>query len=77
LKRREVTVTEHKPGDQNETVSLLEKILVFQLYKMGVPQDRIAKTVARQKAWVNELVRGIPKGGTFDGDQGKNKRRKR
>jgi hypothetical protein len=38
-------------------------MLVFQLYVLGVPQDRIAKTVGRQKAWVNALLKGIPKGG--------------
>jgi len=38
-------------------------MLVFQLYALGVPQDRIAKIVGRQKAWVNDLLKGIPKGG--------------
>jgi hypothetical protein len=39
-----------KALDQDRTADLLEKLLVFQLYSLGVPQERIAKTVGRQKA---------------------------
>lgn len=52
-----------KRVEEENTVNLLQKMLVFQLYALGVPQDRIAKTVGRQKAWVNDLLKGIPKGG--------------
>jgi hypothetical protein len=62
--------------EKSESINLLTKILVFQLLAMGVPQDRIAKTVGRQKAWVNNLVKGIPKGGRFDGNQEKSKKGK-
>jgi hypothetical protein len=50
-------------ADEENTIDLLQKMLVFQLYALGVPQDRIAKTVGRQTAWVNDLLKGIPKGG--------------
>jgi hypothetical protein len=62
---------------QERTVDLLEKILVFQLYALGVPQERIAKTVGRQTVWVNDLVRGIPKGGKSDDNQAKSKKANR
>lgn len=65
-----------KGGEQNETVNLLEKILVFQLYALGVRQERIAKTVRRQTTWVNDLVKGIPKGGKCDGNKEKAKKAK-
>lgn len=55
-----------KPETPNHVAELLEKLLVFQLHALGVPQDRIAKAVGRQKAWVNDLVRGLPKGGRED-----------
>ncbi len=45
----------------DRTNELLEKILIFQLFDLGVPQDRIAKTLGKQKAWVNALLKGIPK----------------
>lgn len=65
-----------KSKEQNKTVDLLEKMLVFQLYALGVPQERIAKTVGRQTVWVNDLVKGIPKGGKSDGNQAKVKKAK-
>jgi len=52
-----------KNVEEENTVDLLQKMLVYQLYGLGVSQERIAKTVGRQKAWVNDLVKGIPKGG--------------
>jgi len=62
---------------KDRTVDLLEKMLVFQLYGLGVPQERIAKTVGRQRVWVNDLVKGIPKGGKSYGNQEKSKKAKR
>ena len=52
-----------KSVEEENSIDLLQKMLVFQLYALGVSQERIAKTVGRQKAWVNDLVKGIPKGG--------------
>ncbi len=47
--------------NEKSIAELLEKMLVFQLYGMGVTQDRIAEKVGRRKAWVNDLVKGLPK----------------
>lgn len=63
-----------KRAEQDRTADLLEKLLVFQLYALGVPQERIAKTVGRQKAWVNDLVKGMPKGGKANGGQAQAKK---
>ena len=60
--------------DDNRTADLLEMLLVFQLHDMGVPQDRIAKTLGRQKAWVNVLITAIPKGGKASGSQAPTKK---
>jgi hypothetical protein len=63
-----------KKGDEKDrTAELLEKMLVFQLWVLGIPQGRIAATVGRQRAWVNNLLKGIPKGGKSDGDKEKGK----
>lgn len=57
--------------EKKEIINLLTKILVFQLFSMGAPQDKIARTVGKQKAWVNDLLKGIPKGGKGDGGKKK------
>ncbi len=62
---------------QDRPAELLEKLLVFQLYALGASQDRIAKAVGRGKAWVNDLVKGLPKGGRPDGGQAQGKKAKR
>ena len=49
--------------EEENTIDLLQKMFVFQLYALGVSQERIAKTVGKQRAWVNDLLKGIPKGG--------------
>lgn len=64
-------------GNPDRAADLLEKLLVFQLYGLGATQDRIARAVGRQKAWVNDLVRGLPKGGRSDGGQAKGKKAKK
>ena len=47
-------------AEKSERVAdLLEKILVFQLFELGMPQERIAKTVGRQTRWVNTLLKGV------------------
>jgi hypothetical protein len=66
-----------RSSKQEGTVDLLQKMLVFQLYVLGVPQERIAKTVGKQTVWVNDLVKGIPKGGKSDGVKGKSKNPKK
>ena len=64
-----------KKSRQNpdRVADLFEKILVFQTYGLGVSQDRIARAVGRQKAWFNELVKGLPKGGWSDGEKAQGK----
>jgi hypothetical protein len=66
-----------KSLEEDAEVDLLQKMLVFQLYTLGVPQERIAKIVGRQTAWVNGLLKGIPKGGKSDASQAKAKKAKR
>jgi hypothetical protein len=51
----------YEPGQRD--IELLEKLLVVQLFSLGATQDQIARIVGRQKAWVNGIVRGIPKKG--------------
>ena len=58
----------NRNNEKADVEDLLRKILVFQLYALGLPQDRIAKTVGRQKAWVNDLVKVVTKGGKQNGD---------
>lgn len=65
-----------KSLEEDASVDLLQKMLVFQLYTLGIPQERIAKTVGRQTVWVNNLVKGIPKGGKSDANQAKTKKAK-
>jgi hypothetical protein len=52
-----------KAADGDPAVVLLEKLLVIQLYSMGATQDKIARTVGRQKLWVNAMLKGIPRMG--------------
>jgi hypothetical protein len=70
-------VPKKKPDNQDPSAKLLEKILVFQLYGLGAPQGRIAKAVGRGTTWVNDLLKGLPKGGRPDGDQAQGKKAKR
>jgi len=67
-------VPKKKRDNPDRAVELLEKLLIFQLYALGAAQDRIARAVGRQKAWVNELVKGLPKGGRSDGGQAQSKK---
>ncbi len=52
-----------KGNELDRTIELLERILVFQLYALGVPQPRIAKITEKSAGWVNSLVKGIPRSG--------------
>ncbi len=65
--------TQDKP---DRSIDLLEKLLVFQLYALGAPQDRIAKIVGRRRAWIDQLIKGVPKGGWADGGQAQGKKTK-
>ena len=49
----------HEAGER--TTELLERLLVVHLYGLGASQDYIARVVGRQKAWVNAMLKGIPK----------------
>jgi len=62
--------------EKDETVSLITKMLVFQLFNMGANQRKIAKIVGKKKAWVNDLLKGIQKGGKSDDDKKKSKKGK-
>jgi hypothetical protein len=48
-------------SSDNRVTELLEKLLVMQMHAMGATQDQIAKTVGRQKLWVNGLLKKIPR----------------
>jgi hypothetical protein len=50
-------------GEDGKVEELLQKLLVLQMFSMGVPQEKIAKTVGRQRQWVTELLKGIPRKG--------------
>jgi hypothetical protein len=60
----------------DRAVELLEMTLVCHLYALGATQNRIAKAVGRQTAWVNEFLKGLPKGGRSDGGQAQSKKGK-
>jgi len=51
----------NRDSSGNRLTELLEKLLVMQMDAMGATQNQIAKTVGRQKLWVNGLVRKIPR----------------
>src|SRR5581483_6947548 len=78
-KRRTIAMAKKTYDKEQRSADLLEKLLVFKLYALGATQDRIAKAVGRQKAWVNELVKGVPNGGQSGGreTQGKTETRRR
>lgn len=62
-----------KQTDMTRLGDLLEKLLVFQMHNMRMSQDRIAKAVGRKKAWVNNLLKGLPRGRRSDGERVKGK----
>lgn len=66
-----------KRQQRDRSADLLEKLLVLELFALGASQDRIARTVGRQKAWVNEMVKGLRKGGRSRGGQAQGKTAKR
>ena len=74
--KKRLNMPSKKGEEKDRTAELLEKMLVFQLWALGIPQGRIATTVGRQRAWVNNLIKGIPKGGKSDGEKEKGKKAK-
>ena len=46
---------------EGRSVELLEKIVLLQLYALGATQDKIAKVLGKQKAWVNDCLKSVPK----------------
>ena len=52
-----------KPADMERLSELLEKQLIVQLHTLGASQNKIAQVVGRQTAWVNALLKGLPKEG--------------
>lgn len=70
-----------KREPENPTADLLRKLLILQMHSLGAAQDRIAKAVGRQKAWVNGFLKTLPKGGGQDGQtkgkEGKRRPRRR
>jgi len=69
-------VTKKRRDNPDRAVELLERLLVIQLYALGAAQNCIAKVVGRQTAWVNKLLKGLPKGGRSDGGKGQGKKAK-
>lgn len=45
----------------DRTVRLLETLVLLHLHSLGTPQDKIARMLGRQKAWVNVALKGVPK----------------
>lgn len=52
-----------KGNEQDRVIELLEKMLIFQLHALAVPQPRIARIVGKSTTWVNALLKGVRKGG--------------
>ena len=48
-----------KTMSENDLADLLKKLLVLQLFQLGVPQAKIAKKVRLSINVVNDLLKGI------------------
>ncbi len=48
---------------QEHIADLLEKLLIVELHLAGATQEKISRAVGRRRAWVNEFLKGVPKGG--------------
>jgi hypothetical protein len=46
---------------ESRSVELLERLVLLELHALGVSQERIARFLGKQKAWVNRCLKGIPK----------------
>jgi hypothetical protein len=60
-------------SDLERVEEVLQKLLVLQMFSMGATQEKTAKVVGRQKQWVNEILKGIPRKVT-DGETARSKR---
>jgi len=63
----------YQPGQRD--TELLEKLVVLQLYKLGAAQDQIAKLLGRQKLWVGNILKTLPRKGEMHGKGKKKKAR--
>ncbi len=61
-------------GKKDRAAEYLEKLIVLQLYALGASQDHMAEAVGKSKTWVNDLVKGLPRGGRSGGKQAKAKK---
>lgn len=43
-------------------VTLIERQIAFDLHFRGANQDTIAHVLEKSKSWVNELLKGVPRG---------------
>jgi predicted transcriptional regulator len=50
-----------KQDVESKEVALLERMLLVQLYSLGVTQGQIAQFMGKSKTWVNESLQGLPK----------------
>lgn len=60
-------------NDLERVEEVLQKLLVLQMFSMGATQEKTAKVVGRQKQWVNEILKGMPRK-VSDGETAKSKR---
>ena len=47
--------------NEDKLEALLQTMIVLQMFALGVPQDKIAKVVGRQKLWVSGVLKGVPR----------------
>lgn len=52
-----------KRPEENELTDLLKKILILELFQLGVPQGEIGKKVKMQTKAVNNFLKSVKKNG--------------
>jgi DNA-binding transcriptional regulator LsrR (DeoR family) len=52
-----------KQKEENEVADLLKKILILELFQLGVPQGEIGKKLKMQKKAVNAFLKSVKKNG--------------
>ena len=50
-----------KEDPQETTNELLQTLITLQLYQLGANQAKIAKIIGRQKLWVSNILKELPK----------------
>lgn len=50
-----------KKTPNNQVEELLSKLVAISLWRAGATQDVIAERLNKGKAWVNQLLQGVPK----------------